>query len=86
MMWIYHSCPAAYYEVSRKHLAALTRSRLIGDHPSGLAKEQATETIDPSPKAKGLQAYPRQRNLELVGTVRLSHISLSQPLHVSFYF
>ena len=42
------------------HLAALTRSQLIGDHPSGLTKEQTTETMDPSPKTKGLRPYPRQ--------------------------
>ena len=41
------------------HLAALTRSHLIGDHPSGLTKEQ-TELMDPSPKTKGLRPYPRQ--------------------------
>ena len=53
------------------HLAALTRSRLIGDHPSGLTKEQTTETMDPCPKTKGLRPYPRQWNLELVGAARL---------------
>ena len=42
------------------HLAALSRSHLIGDHPSGLTKEQTTETMDPSPKTKGLRPYPRQ--------------------------
>ena len=42
------------------HLAALTRSHLIGDHPSGLTKEQTTETMDPSPKTKGLRPNPRQ--------------------------
>ena len=42
------------------HLAALTRSQLIGDHPSGLTKEQTTETMDPSPKTKGLRPYSRQ--------------------------
>ena len=31
------------------HLAAPTRSHLIGDHPSGLTKEQRTETMNPSP-------------------------------------
>ena len=30
------------------HLAALTRSHLIGDHLSGLTKEQTTCTMDPS--------------------------------------
>ena len=35
------------------HLAALfTRSHLIGDHPSGLTKEQTRETMDPNPKTK----------------------------------
>ena len=42
------------------HLAALTRSHLIGDHPSGLTKEQTTETMDPSPKTKGLRPYTYQ--------------------------
>ena len=42
------------------HLAALTRSHLIGEHPSGLTKEQTTETMDPSPKTKWLRHYPRQ--------------------------
>ena len=42
------------------HLAALRRSHLIGDHPSGLTEEQTNETMDPSPKAKGLRPYPRQ--------------------------
>ena len=42
------------------HFAALTRSHLIGDYPSGLTKEQTTETMDPSPKTKGLRPYPRQ--------------------------
>ena len=42
------------------HLAALTRSHLIGDHPSGLTKEQTTGTMDPSPKTKELRPYPRQ--------------------------
>ena len=32
------------------HLAALTRSHLIGDYPSGLTKEQTTETMDPKNK------------------------------------
>ena len=40
------------------HLAALTRSHLIGDHPSGSTKEQTTETMDPSPKTKELRGYP----------------------------
>ena len=40
--------------LGKKCLAALTRSHLIGDHPSGLTKEQ-TETMDPSPKTKGLR-------------------------------
>ena len=53
------------------HLAALTRSRLIGDHPWGSTKEQTTETMDPSPKTKGLRLYPRQWNLELAGAARL---------------
>ena len=56
------------------HLAALTRSHLIGDHPSGLTKEQTTETMDTSPKTKGLRPYPHQRNLELVGAARLPQI------------
>ena len=55
----------------RGHLAALTRSHLIGDHPSGLTKEQTTETMDPSSKTKRLRPYPRQWNLELVGAARL---------------
>ena len=43
------------------HLAALTRSHLIGDHPSGLTKEQTTETRDPiSSKTKGLRHCPRR--------------------------
>ena len=58
-------------EKKRGHLEALTRSHLIGDHPSGLTKEQTTETMDPSPKTKGLRLYPRQWNLELVGATRL---------------
>ena len=33
------------------HLAAPPRSHLIGDHPSGLTKEQRTETMNPSPKS-----------------------------------
>ena len=37
-------------------------SRLIGDHPWGLTKEQTTETMDPGPKTKGLRLYPRQWN------------------------
>ena len=53
------------------HLAALTRSHLIGDHPSRLTKEQTTETMDPSPKTQGLRPYPRQWNLVLVGAARL---------------
>ena len=53
------------------HLAALTRSHLIGDHPWGLTKEQTTETMDPTPKTKGLRLYPRQWNLELAGAARL---------------
>ena len=40
-------------------------------NPSGLTKEQTTETMDPSPKTKGLRPYPRQWNLELVGAARL---------------
>ena len=39
------------------HLTALTKSHLIGGHPS---KEQTTETMDPSPKTKGLLHYPCQ--------------------------
>ena len=31
------------------HLATPTRSHLIGDYPSGLTKEQRTETMNPSP-------------------------------------
>ena len=42
------------------HLAALTRSHLIGDHHSGLTKEQTTETMDPSAKIKALRHYPCQ--------------------------
>ena len=53
------------------HLAALTRSHLIGDHPSGLIKEQTTETMDPSPKTKGLRPYLRQWNYVLVWAARL---------------
>ena len=34
------------------HLAALTRSHLIGDLPSGLTKEQTRETMDPNTKTK----------------------------------
>ena len=34
------------------HLTALTRSHLIGDHPSGLTKEQTRESMDPNPKTK----------------------------------
>ena len=59
------------------NLAALTRSHLIGDHPWGLTKEQTTETIDPSPKTKGLRLYPRQWNLELAGAARLPLQSVS---------
>ena len=33
--------------------------------------EITTETMDPSPKTKGLRLYPRQWNLELVGAARL---------------
>ena len=40
------------------HLVAPTRSHLIGEHPSGLTKEQTTETMDQVPKTKGLQPYP----------------------------
>ena len=43
---------------SSGHLAAFTRSHLIGDHPSGLTREQTTETMDPSPKTIGLRHYP----------------------------
>ena len=46
--------------ISTVHRVALKRSHLIGDHPSGLTKEQTTETMDPTPKAKGLRPYPRQ--------------------------
>ena len=42
------------------HLAAFTRSHLIGHHPSGLTKEQKTETMDPIPETKGLRPYPHQ--------------------------
>ena len=56
---------------ARGHLAALTRSHLIGDHPWGLTKEETTETMDPSHKTKGLWLYPCQWNLELVGAARL---------------
>ena len=67
------------------HLAALTRSHLIGDHPSGLTKEQTTETMDPSPKTKGLRPYPRHWNLELVGAARLPlHPSLPHPIKRTF--
>ena len=52
-------------------VVAPARSHLIGDHPSGLTKKQTTETMDPSPKTKGLRPYPRQWNLELVGAARL---------------
>ena len=34
------------------HLAALTRSHLTGDHPSGLTKEQTRESMGPNPKTK----------------------------------
>ena len=61
----------AYRTGYQGHLAALTRSHLNGDHPSGLTKEQTTETMDPSPKTKGLRPYPRQWNLVLVGAARL---------------
>ena len=47
------------FVLTLSRLAALTRSQLIGDQPSGLTKEQ-TETMDPSPKTKGLRPYPRQ--------------------------
>ena len=67
------------------HLAALTRSHLIGDHPSGLTKEQTTETMDPSPKIKGLRPYPRHWNLELVAAARLPlHPSLPRPIKRTF--
>ena len=46
--------------INKGHLAALTRCHLIGDHPSGLTKEQTTETMDPSPKTKGLRPYSHQ--------------------------
>ena len=55
----------------KSHHAALTKSHLIGDHPSGLTKEQTTETMDPTSKTKGLRPYPRQWNVELVGAARL---------------
>ena len=42
------------------HLTALTRSQLIGDHNSGLTKEQTTKTMDPSPRTKELRHYPHQ--------------------------
>ena len=45
------------------------------DHPSGLTKEQTTETMDTSPKTKGLRPYPRQRNLKLV-EVRFESVNL----------
>ena len=41
-------------------VVAPARSHLIGDHPSGLTKKQTAETMDPSPKTKGLRPYPRQ--------------------------
>ena len=56
------------------HLAALIRSHLIGDQPSGLMREHLTETMDPSPKTKGQRPYPRQWNLELVGAGKLPKI------------
>ena len=43
------------------HLVALTRSHLIGDHPSGLTKEQTTETMDPTDSRIRCLA---ERNLE----------------------
>ena len=43
----------------KSDLAALTRSHLIGDLPSGSTKEQ-TETMTPSPRTKMLRNYPRQ--------------------------
>ena len=42
------------------HLAALTRSHLIVNHPLVLTKEQTAETMDSSPKTNGLRHYPRQ--------------------------
>ena len=42
------------------HLAALTRSQLIVDHPLVLTKEQTAETMDSSPKTNGLRHYLRQ--------------------------
>ena len=40
-------------------LLQLNISHLIGDHASGLTKEETTETMDSSPKTKGLQPCPR---------------------------
>ena len=45
----------------RGYLAALTRSHLIGDHPSGLTKEQTTETMDPSPKKLAMTLFPPRK-------------------------
>ena len=44
------------------HLAALTRSHLIGDHPLGLTKEQITETMALGLKQKEhCFCYPRPK-------------------------
>ena len=64
------------------HIAALTRSHLIGDHPSGLTKEQTTETMDPSPKTKRLRPHPHQWNLVLVGAARLPVVYMSFTINV----
>ena len=42
-----------------------------GPHSSGVLIERLPETMDPSPKTKGLRPYPRQWNLVLVGAARL---------------
>ena len=60
LCYVVHCCAIFCHGVLCGHLAALTRSHLIGDHPSGLTKEQTTETMDPSPKTKGLRLYLRQ--------------------------
>ena len=47
----------------------------LGDHFLGLTKKkQTTETMDHSAKTKGLQLYPCQWNLELVGAAQLPTI------------
>ena len=57
-----------YFRVTSQLLQGLTR---LACNPSGLTKEQTTQTMDPSPKTIGLRHYPRQWNLELIGAARL---------------